>query len=281
MDSNAINHQVSQILAQLGAPIEKTTQTMAQIVVAAMGHMILPKFSEINERLANLDQKILNLEARVAVVDQQTLQLSNLESECRTLREKNLQLEEALQRVAEVALANKRHSYQFNLLLHGISEKHPDLKGATDARDPGFRRVVLAELAKFDPSISEADFEKAHRLGPPRPEIESLRVQPPRAILIRFHNRYRKEKLLEESIRRHKLRKTTPATAGTEREPYLTNHRVRDSFVASAPDQPMDSDGPPDPQPNRQNRRENLRPAQESTRKARAVHSLRQRKGNI
>lgn len=273
-------------MALLGAPTEMTPQNMVQALVAVMSHLVLPKFNDISERLSSFEQRTVKLEEKLAVLDRQNHQLSVLETECKTLKEKNAQLEDALQRVAEVAFTNKRHSYQFNLLLHGVKEDHPDLHGATDARDPGFRRVVLAELAKFDPSITDADFEKAHRLGPPRPEMSDSRKQAPRAILIRFYNRYRKEKLLEESIRRHKLRKTVPGAEPTQRDPYLTGHRVRDSIAmhASALDMQMDTQDPPDPQRSKQVRRENKQSTKQRTSTLRVPYRLpyrlRQREGN-
>lgn len=139
-----------------------------------------------------------------------------------------------VKKAASFALDNKRHSYQYNLLLHGVDEDRSDLNNATDARDSKFRSAVLKELQAFDPTITDDVFEKAHRLGPPKPQTETENKPAPRAIVIKFYNRYVKEHLLNVSIQRYREQKASRHAGAAQHigtAPYLTSHRVRDPFT--------------------------------------------------
>lgn len=203
---------------------------MVRAMVAVLNTLMLPRMNAIDERLSSLEKRAREFENTLTIIEQQRAQVNRLEVEHKALKEENARLKEELQTTAQTALSTKRYSYQYNLLLHGVSESHPGLAGATSSRDPNFKQCVLGELRKFHSSITENDFERAHRLGPPRPLLVGPGEPAPRAILIKFYNRDMKEELLEASIRRFKERKsgTSGASMQGTNEPYLTAHRLRD-----------------------------------------------------
>lgn len=230
MDPKAIDSQVSEILLKAGSPKELTPHSFVQLIIVTNNTTMTPMINQMNERLASLEERAKIIEEKVAIIDQHQTQLKTLEAECVSLREENADLKKNLRKAMSTALDNKRHSHQYNLLLHGVSEDHPKIGGATDARNANFRDAVLTELRQFDATITEKDFERAHRLGPPKPAIANALGAPPRAILIKFYSRYVKEQLLEESIRRYKALKQDAAgsTIDAPKKPYLTSHRVRE-----------------------------------------------------
>lgn len=235
MDSQAIDEHVSEIMTLLGPSTEITTQSMIRAMVAVTSSLMFPKINVLHERLSSLEERTRQLENKFTVIEQQRTQLNALEEECNSLKAVNAQLQENLQKTAKFALATRRYSYQYNLLLHGVSEAHPNLDGAINSRNPSFRKLVLDELQKFDSTITEKDFETAHRLGPSRPPIDEAEVPATsRAILIKFYNRDVRERLLETSIQRYKKLKSAGSTAlpSELKRPYLTSHRVRDFMGA-------------------------------------------------
>lgn len=233
MDPVVSNTQVSEILLSAGSPKELTPHTLVQLIVATVNSSMLPQINKIDLRLVNLEARARDIEGKVAVFEQQRALIQNLQADCKRLKEDNDTLRKDLQRATRLALDNKRHSFQYNLLLHGVSEEHPILRGAADARHPNFRDAILSELRQFDATVNDRDFERAHRLGPPKTAAANASGAPPRAILIKFYSRDLKQKLLDESIRRYKTLKNTARSApATLSRPYLTTHRVRETFAA-------------------------------------------------
>lgn len=270
MDQQAIDQQVSHIMTLLGPSKTTTQQSLVQAIVATMGSLVLPKINELCAKVVTLEDRIKGVENKLVTVDQMQMQLTNLEAECTALKNNNARLRESARRAAQLALSNKRYSHQFNLLLHGVSETQPDLKGATDASDPAFRRSVLGELKKFDPTIAETDFERAHRLGPPKQTMEGAQEPCPRAIVITFYNRYVRDRLLEESIRRYKerkMRKPQVTTGVIHKDTYLTSHRVRDTIEnqGGPTGYQLDTGAPPDREPGGKWREETWRPPTNAT----------------
>lgn len=228
MDTKALSDQVGEIVQRAGSPKAITPHSLVQLIMATMNSTMMPLVSQINVRLANLEGRAKIFEEKFAIIEQQKEDLGRLQVECKSLKEENDILKKNLKRVTRLALENKRHSFQYNLLLHGVSEEHPTLGGTSDVRDPKFRDALVSELRLFDATITGNDFEMAHRLGPPKPVTVGDPTVPPRAILIKFYNRNLKQKLLEESIRRYKTQKDS--ADATSRRPYLTTHRVREVF---------------------------------------------------
>lgn len=235
MDPKAIEHQVATILQMVGPQTEITPKSLITTVVAAIGNLIVPIVDELSKKLCAFESRMKWMEDKLVAIEQQQVLTASLEHECKTLQEENTKLGGQLRLAAQLALSNKRHSYQYNLLLHGISENRSELDGATDARNPKFRQMIVNELQKFDSSITDGDFELAHRLGPVRPAISNDGTVPPRAIVIKFYSRYLKERLLNESVRRYRVSKgkqaATVRSPEKPKQPYLTSHRVRSPFV--------------------------------------------------
>lgn len=280
MDQPNIEKQVSQILALLGSPSEETAHSMVRTMVAVLNTTMLPKINTIEERLCGLEKRAQDFENLFTTVEQQRTQINKLEEQCQTLKEENIRLKQETRNAAQTALSLKRYSYQHNLLLHGISETHPGLGGATSSSDANFRRCVLGELQKFNAAVKETDFDTAHRLGPPRPALADTNEPAPRAILIKFYSRTIKENLLEASIRRYKELKSgiSGVRIHDAKEPYLTSHRLRDSTeVSKTPIPPEDEAEAPCPIPTRK-RRENLRSPMKTAHQIRQEKMRRQRK---
>ena len=205
--SVAAMSDVEQLLRAAGNPTDVSTASVAAIVMAALRQQetsFANRFDAILGKVSALDSDLkAHKEATTASFE--------------ALKADNARLSSAVARLTQ-------HSMDFNLLLHGIPEDLPALNGSVSARDPCFRDAVLSALQKFDPSICCDDFEKAHRLGPPAaPSTTPTTTSRSRPIVIKLFNRYKREKLLDESIRRWKAanKKSDPSV------PYLTSHNLR------------------------------------------------------
>lgn len=230
-----VEHQVQQILQLLGPQDKGGAQTVVTALVVAMNKLVLPAIQEMTDKLIMLENRVKTVDAKLAQIDKQQEQIEDLQTTCESLKAENTKLRDGLRKASQLSLANKKHSYHYNLLLHGIREDLPQLDGATDARNPKFRSAILHELQMFNKTITDTDFELAHRLGPPRPPDTKTGVVAPRAIVIKFYNRYLKEKLLEKSVKRYRAWKlgqgAGSSSAANFTAPYLTSHRVRDTLI--------------------------------------------------
>lgn len=235
MDLSNIENLASTIIQSVGAPQPVTAEWIVKTMVTSMSAILLPKMNEIGDRVVKLEESAARLETALTTINDYTAKICKLEAECESLKKENEKLLAQAKMATSFALDNKRYSYQYNLLLHGIDEDRSDLNNATDARDPNFRAAVLKELQQFDPTVTDGAFEKAHRLGPPKPQTEMVNKPAPRAIVIKFYNRYVKEHLLNVSIQRYRDQKASGHTRAAQHmdttAPYLTSHRVRDPFT--------------------------------------------------
>lgn len=196
--------EVDNLLSAAGNPSEVTTSSVAAIVLAALKQheaATIKRLDAVLEKVSTLDSDLRSHKVRTGAAIGE-------------LRAEHERLSAAFARLTQ-------RSMDFNLLLHGLPEDLPALGGSMCARDTSFREAVRSELAKFDPAISDADFEKAHRLGPV-PKAAPGTTARPRPIVIRFFNRYTRERLLNESI--HRFKANNKKDTGL---PYLTSHNYR------------------------------------------------------
>lgn len=197
-------------------------------------------------------EKIETLESEVQVLRDE---LADVRTETNDLRFVNAQLNTGLKQVCKVLNSHTMHSYGYNVLVHGVSEKENELD---------LQSTVLKVMNSLDPAmipIVPSDLERVHRLGPPR---DPSKKKGPRAIVCKFLNRNRRREVMDIAL------SARPQNGQNKNGSYISSHTpfkkildLKKIFSSSA--EPASSGG--DPSSKRSRKNDTLEPEDSPPRK--------------